>query len=941
MLGLTLPLVDFEIPRNVVILGMITGLTYSLLGLGLTLVYRSSRVINFAHGEMGALPAVLIPIFVLNVGWPYPVVLVIALVSAATLGGLFDFLIVRPLRRASRLTVLVATIGAAQLLLFARGLLPKGGDLLGKRYPAPFDWTITIDRLVLGPGQLTILVAVPLITAALGLFLGRSWLGKASRAASENSPAARLAGIPAERVSMAVWAIAGLLAGTSAILIGPTQPLGLSAALGPQLMLRALAAAMLGGLVGFRPVFFAGVAIGLIESLVLWNYQIGGMIDLVMLATIVVSFVVRKNLGNTARGSEESSWSLAAAIRPLVPGVAAAARLRWVQAVTLGTLGLLATYLPTTMTASEQFFLSRVALFAIFGLSLVLLTGYAGQVSMGQFAFVAVGAAFGGRLYQLGLPHLPALLLATLIGGAFAILIGLPAIRIRGLFLAVITLAFSVATSGWLLHQDWLNHRGADGSSSFTLPRPVIFGVSFESMLRYYWLCLAALGVVAIFVHRFRASGPGRRLLAVRDNESSAASIAISPPATKLVGFMISGMIASFGGFLYGGLLVNFSSDIGGTFGPAESLSLVVMTVFGGVTSILGAVLGAAWIQGIPRILGSDWGFLTSGIGLLAVLLLLPGGLASLVYTARDRLVEAARDKGWLTPRETAAVEPAGPPVVSRASPHAAHHDAAPVALSAVGISVSYGGIHALRDVSIEIGRGEIVGIMGPNGAGKTTLFDVLSGHQRSNGGRVYLDGVDISGTPPQVRARRGLGRSFQQARLFEDMWLLDAVGLALERNAPSGAIGAGTLTPWARGHKRRRRDAAMGILAELELTDSAHRQIGELSTGSRRLAELACATALGAHVVLLDEPTAGLTPQEVESFSRVVVGLREHSSVSVVVVDHDVPMMRALVDRLYVLEAGELIASGPPSILDTDERVIAAYTGAEGATGFDKSGST
>ena len=923
--GFVLPIVGIEIPRNLVILGIISGLTYSLLGIGLTLVYRSSRVINFAHGEMGALPALLIPIFALNLGWNYWPSLAIALISSMALGALFEYLIIRRLRSASRLTVLVATIGAAQLLFIAGALLPKGGDLAGKGYPTPFDWRISVDTLILGPGQLTILAAVPLIAIGLAAFLGRSSLGKASRAAAENGEAAQLAGVPINRVSIAIWAVAGLLAGSSAILIGPTRPLTLSVALGPQLMLRALAAAMLGGLTRISSVFFAGVAIGIIEALVLWNYPIGGMLDLVLFALIVASFVLKRGLGYLARGNEESSWSLAASVKPLAPKVSAGVRIRFVKYFSLGILLMSAVYLPTRLSAAEQFFLSGVVLFAIMGLSLVVLTGFAGQVSMGQFAFVAIGCALGGRLYQIGLPHLPGLAVSTLAGGLVALVIGLPALRIRGLFLAVTTLAFSVATTGWLLQQDWLNHRSHIGATSLSIPRPHFFGISFDYEIRYYWLCLCVLVAIALLVHRLRTSGVGRRMVAVRDNEQSAASLGISPRSTKLLAFIVSGMIASLAGFLYGCLLVNFSGDIGGTFGPARSLALVVMAVFGGITTITGAILGALWVEGIPRILGDDWGILSSGIGVLAVLLILPGGLASLVFATRDRLVEASHVRGLIRRGEDYGEEPTG----TEAPYRPIDPGTLATKLEAHSISVRFGGLDALDDVSVEVEAGEIVGIMGPNGAGKTTLFDVLSGHLKPDSGSIVMNGEDISSLPPHQRARLGLGRSFQQARLFEDMLLQDAVSVALERKIPSHLISTLVGSPSERRKERDRRSLAMSLLEPLGLSVHAAQQVRALSTGTRRLAELACASALGARIILLDEPTAGLTVQEAGSFVRVVHDLRERAGVTFVIIDHDVPMIRSVVDRLYVLEAGRLIASGPTSILDTNKRVVSAYMGA------------
>ncbi|HRE00460.1 MAG TPA: hypothetical protein PLV68_04120, partial [Ilumatobacteraceae bacterium] len=213
---------------------------------------------------------------------------------------------------------------------------------------------------------------------------------------------------PVERVSFVIWSITGLLAGLAAILIGPTRPLGLSVALGPFLMLRALASAMLGGLSGFFAVFAAGLTIGVLENLVVWNYPVGGALDIVLLAAITISFLLKKGLGTAARGAEESSWALAASIKPLHRTIASAARTRAAQYVGIAVLVAIAAFIPTFASVSEQFFLGGVALFGIFGLSLVVLTGFAGQVSLGQFAFVAIGAAFGGRFLQLGFSHLAA-----------------------------------------------------------------------------------------------------------------------------------------------------------------------------------------------------------------------------------------------------------------------------------------------------------------------------------------------------------------------------------------------------------------------------------------------------------------------------------------------------------------------------------------------------
>ena len=929
MIGFVLPGLQFDVPIEVVVLGVISGLTYSLLGVGLTLIYRSSRVLNFAHGEMGALPALAIPILVLNYRWPYWPALLVTLAGSAAVGALVEFLVFRRLRGASRLTVLVATIGVAQLLFVAGALLPKGGELTGRSYPTPFEATVRIGDLILGPGQLMIVAVVPAVTAALALFLRRSKLGRASRAAADNAEAAQLAGVPVARVSLAIWVIAGLLAGLSAILIGPTRPLAISEALGPALMLRALGAAMLGGLTGFVGVFAAGIAIGIVEALTIWNYPIGGVLDVVLFLIILGSLLVKKGLGQLARGSRESTWALAASLRPLDPRLLAVPAVRWARRLGIVVLLVLAAFLPTGLTSSEQFFMGGVVLFALIGLSLVVLTGFAGQVSLGQFAFVGVGAAVGGRIHQLGWPHPVGAAVAIAVGGALAVLIGIPALRIRGLFLAVATLALSVATSSWLFFQSFLVHRSEFGESSLQLPRPVLFGQSYEREIRYYWICLAALVVVAVAVHRLRRSGLGRTMIAVRDNEPSAASLAISPRAVKLRAFAISGMIAAFAGFLYGGLIVNFSSDPGSTFGPGESLSLVVMTVLGGITTVSGAVLGALWVQGLPRLLGEEWGILTSGVGLIVVLLLLPGGLASLLFTLRDRAASALAARFGGEPEAEAA--PTAVPVdmsLARRRPDAVPADTDVPPLEATGVTVRYGGLIAVNNVSIVVRDNEIVGLMGPNGAGKTTLFDVLSGLQRPTAGTVRLHGVDVTGEPPYKRARMGLGRSFQQARLFEDLTLLDAVQVALEHDMPSRSATSVLGLPGARRRDRARREAAAAVLTELGLREHLDRRVAELSTGMRRMAEVACVSALGARVLLLDEPTAGFNSHETEQFADVIRRLRDERGLTIVVIDHDVPMMRTLVDRLYVLAIGRVIAEGSPDVLSSDEGVLEAYMG-------------
>jgi ABC-type branched-subunit amino acid transport system ATPase component len=225
--------------------------------------------------------------------------------------------------------------------------------------------------------------------------------------------------------------------------------------------------------------------------------------------------------------------------------------------------------------------------------------------------------------------------------------------------------------------------------------------------------------------------------------------------------------------------------------------------------------------------------------------------------------------------------------------------------------------------------KGEVLGLMGPNGAGKTTLFDILSGQTRPTTGTVYLNEHDLTGYTAHQRARLGMGRTFQQAKLFQDLTVLQALHLALQRSWPSNSCASMLALPPAAKARRTRQAAADDLIDLLGLGAVAHRYVSELATGTRRLCELGCVAALGANVLLLDEPTAGFAHQEVERFIQVVRRLREHLDATVVVIDHDVPMMMELTDRLYVLEAGVVIAEGPPSLIYEDPRVAAAYLGA------------
>jgi ABC-type branched-subunit amino acid transport system ATPase component len=309
---------------------------------------------------------------------------------------------------------------------------------------------------------------------------------------------------------------------------------------------------------------------------------------------------------------------------------------------------------------------------------------------------------------------------------------------------------------------------------------------------------------------------------------------------------------------------------------------------------------------------------------MLVVVLFLRGGLASLLFRARDRIVDRLAGDGD---------EPPGPAGALRLEPvprrQPAGSPAAP-AIAAEHVSKRYGGILAVDGASLQAWPGEIVGLLGPNGAGKTTLFDIISGLVAPDSGRVLLHGHDVTTVTPDERAWLGLGRSFQQCRLFDGLSVVETFELALERAERTEVVPSLLALPSSWGAERDKRRVAAELVDLLGLGSFADKTAAELSTGTRRIAELGCSVALGADVMLLDEPTGGVAQREVEAFVGVLRQIRDHLDATMLVVAHDIPMIVGLVDRLYVMAGGAVIAEGPPSLLQTDARVMTAYLGTE-----------
>ncbi len=914
---------------DVVVLGVIAGIGYAVLAAGLVLVYRATKVINLAHGQIGSFSAIVLAVLVHRAGVPYGASVVVALVCGAAIGVVIERGLVAPLARRSRLAVLVATIGVTQVLLVAGALMP---GIHGQRFPVPIEATLELGSLVLQGEHFAMVLFGPVALGLLSVVLTHTKYGLAVRAVADNPRASQLSGINTRRVSTMVWAMAGVMAALAAILILPLSGAIFSTqttvALGPALLLRALAAGLVGGLNNLPRTLFAGLGIGVVEAVLFASYPRDlGLVDVVLFLFILGLLLIRRADPSDADDSLSFGDEPVAVPRALRDHP----RVRLLRRGSVGAAVAVVVLLPFVFpNSADLFLLARIPVYAIIGISIVVLTGWGGQLSLAQMTFVGVGAMGTAALASRGVPYGAALVYATAGGVLLSLAVGAPALRLRGLLLTVTTLGLAVAASSYLLAQDMFR----SGLASVSVVTPGKLGpFDFDSFRTDYYACVIALAGAVLVARRLRRSGIGRSLIAVECNETSAAAMSVSPAVAKLTVFAVSGAMATFAGGLLAGVTRTFESV---TFAPDRSLQVLAMVVVGGVGSVGGAVLGAIYLVGVPTLFGDSTTvrLATSGIGLLVILRFAPGGLIGVANAGRDRLLRRL----------------VGAPAAARPATDADNSDASPTkpdfgrvsvtrlaetrpksvaALECRDMTIRFGDRVVVDHVDLSVGRDEIVGLIGANGAGKTTLMNAVSGFVAADGD-VELHGEAIAALSPTQRARAGLGRSFQGARLYPRLTVRECVQVALEARERSELIPSLLALPPSVRLERFREAAADDLLDVFGLGERAEQRCGELSTGTRRLVELACLLALEPRVVLLDEPVAGLAQREAEAFGPVLSSVRGELGAAMLVIEHDLPLVMEISDRLYCLESGAVIAQGAPEDVRNNPRVVASYLGTD-----------
>jgi branched-chain amino acid transport system permease protein len=641
-------------PVGIVLQGIVLGTANGLLAIGLILIYRTNRIVNFAYGSLGSVAGLFGVELYLNKRWNYFAAMGLAVILGLVLGGVVEFLVIRRFTRSSRLVLTVATIGLAQVLGGMELLLPTffGGHTgpLGGFASPIHRGVLTVEPVVFTGDHVLILTIVPAVIAALTWFLGRTDAGIAMRAAAENLDRARLLGIPVAKLSTLVWVVGGGLSALTYVLTVPSRGAVPSGLAGPGLLLPALAAAVLARMESLPVAFFAAAGLGALEQIVFWSGNVPSAADVVFLLVILAGLLARRDrMGRLS--DESSSWTDTAVARPVPFELRRLPEVRIAKGVIYAALAAAAVAAPFVYGSSSTTTLSLTLVWAMVAVSLVVLTGWGGHISLGQFAIVGVGAVTAGNMVnKLDADLFVALLVAGVVGGVVALLLGLPALRIRGLFLAVTTLAFAVALDSYFLNPTYFNR---------WIPSPVDRPNLWqrwplERARAMYFLCLAFLVLFVFLARGVRRARAGRVLIAARDNRRAAEAASVPTTAVMLSGFVFSGILAGIAGGLH--VIVLHGARVG-SYQPVLSLQVFSMAVIGGLGSVGGVLLGVFSLRAIENIGSQGTRLLITGTSLLAVLLVVPGGLGQVALNVRDRFLRlVANRRGLLVPSLVADV---------------------------------------------------------------------------------------------------------------------------------------------------------------------------------------------------------------------------------------------------------------------------------------------
>ena len=643
---------QYPLPWGAAIRGIVLGMLTALLALGLALVYRANRVLNFAQADLGSVPTSFAVGLVVFSHWPYPLGFVIGLVIAVVLGAVVELIFVRRFRNASRLVLTVATLGITQLLVVLGILVPRwwGRNAASERLPQMFSWKWDLGPFRLLSNDFVALIVAPIVMALVALFLNRTRTGIAVRAAAERGDRANMLGIPVARLSTVVWALAAALSFIALYLRGGILGAPVGSAFDVTNLLFAMAALVIGRLQNLLTIAIAGICIGFLDYWVTWHASSPLLVVPMVSAAVLVALLMQRRTASRRDNDATSSWRGAEEIRPLDAETARLPLVRLVRWTSAALVLALLVALPLVLRVDRLIQATEVVVFCVIGISLMILTGWAGQISLGQMGFVAVGGAVSALCTSRWHVDLTlALVIGAVAGALSALLVGLPALRLQGLYLAVTTLAFGLSVTSWLLSDRFF---GWPPIGKRLQVSPLFGRLDIDTPTRFYVYSLVVLAIVILLVRGIRRSRTGRVIVAMRENERAAQSFSLVPMRAKLTAFMLSGAVAGVAGGLFVHMNHAFSLS---QYGAGQSFGVFTSAIIGGLGSIPGVIIGAIFSRATLRLPSLEWRLISSSFGVLVILLVMPGGLGSQVTTLRDLVAKAARKRAGTPADHTTA----------------------------------------------------------------------------------------------------------------------------------------------------------------------------------------------------------------------------------------------------------------------------------------------
>lgn len=869
--------------------GLVTGSVYGMAGMGLVLTYKTSGVFNFAHGAVAAVSAYAFYELYVVRGLPWLVAAAICVVGLGVVLGLALEALARGLVGASLASKVACTVGLILVIQALAALHYEASSVLVvPQYLPTGAWEFGDVRLTYA--QATIVAVATAASAGLWLFFQYTRSGLAMRAVVESPSLLESAGTNTTAVRRRAWIIGTSFGCASGVLLAPLVS-QLNVITLTFLVVTAFGAAALGAFTSMPITFAGGIAIAVGQQLCTKYFATGFATGLSPALPFLVLLLAM--LLFPRRWLVEESKVLPRVRRPAAP---------WqVNAVGSAVAICVLIFVPqfdelhlTDWTTA----LSYVVLF----LSLGLLVRTSGQVSLAHVSFMAIGACSLSELtVQRHVPWLIAVMLAGAIAVPIGALLAIPAIRLSGLYLALATLGFGIMLQFMFYSNDLMF--GSDGLG-LTIPRPTFGSAGPLSDSAYYYLVLAMTVAIALFVVGITRSRLGRLLTALADSPTGLKASGASVDVTRVLVFCTSAFLAAVAGALQGSGVQSVTGD---SYNPFQSLTLFALVVIA-IGRVPWFALMAAGALIIMPILPVFSGPRT------AIWLQLLFGIGAVLYASSERWAPSPRrvDRMAAQAGTTAHVE-----------------DWAPiegVEFQVAGLTVVFGGVKAVDDVSFNVSPGRVTGLIGPNGAGKTTTFNACTGLLHPATGTVRMAGDRIERLRPASRTRRGIARTFQHTELFDSMTVLDNVRMGAEAAKADSK-------PWnhlisTRTQRAQIEAAARSAIARCEITHLAGTTASNLSTGQRRLVELARCLAGAPRILLLDEPAAGLDRTESAAFGRIVSGLAKDNGLSVLLVEHDMALVAEICDYLYVLDFGELITHGPASSVLESSIVRAVYLG-------------